>query len=316
MPKIDMSLVDLQAYRPALTRQADFDEYWERTLAEAAGVPLNAAIESVDYPVVGPTFQRIFYTGWRGARICGWYITPAGEGPFPTMIVYHGYAGNKGAIYGLLPWVAAGYAVVAVDTRGQCGDSDNPGSYSGGYWRGYMTQGILDPEEYYYRGAFVDCVRAIDFVVSRPELDAARIALTGISQGGGLTLAAAALDSRPRAAMPRVPYLCHYQRALEVSDKQPYWEIAEYCNLHPNREEKVFRTLSYCDNLNLASRITCPTLVTVGLQDLICPPSTVFGVYNQMGCTKDILVYPYMGHVDSVAQWEPMLRWANKYVLA
>jgi len=316
MPKIDMSLDDLQAYRPALTRQSDFDEYWERTLAESAGAPLDATIEDVDYPVAGPTFRRVFYTGWRDARICGWYITPAGAGPFPTVVVYHGYQGNKGTIYTLLPWVAAGYAVVSVDTRGQTGDSSDPGPHPGGHYKGYMTQGILQPEEYYYRGAFIDCVRALDFVESRPELDADRIALTGISQGGGLTLAVAALDRRPKAAMARVPFLCHYQRALEVSDKMPYWEIAEYCNWHPDREEQVFRTLSYCDNLNLASRITCPTLVTVGLQDLICPPSTVYGTYNQMGCKKEMLVYPYMGHADSVAQWEPMFRWASEYVLA
>lgn len=316
MPKIDMSLDDLQAYRPALTRQPDFNEYWQQTLEESAGTPLDATLEEIDYPIAGARVRRVFYAGWRGSRICGWYITPAGDGPSPTIVVYHGYSGSKNAIFELLPWITAGYAVLAVDTRGQSGDSTDPGPYSGGHWRGFMTQGILDPEEYYYRGAFIDCVRALDFVAAQPELDAGRIALTGVSQGGGLTLAVAALDSRPKAAMARVPFLCHYGRALEISDKMPYWEIAEYCNWHPDREAQVFRTLSYCDNLNLASRITCPTLVTVGLQDLICPPSTVFSVYNQMGCTKDILVYPYMGHADSTAQWEPMLQWAEKHVLA
>jgi cephalosporin-C deacetylase len=204
--------------------------------------------------------------------------------------------------------------VLSVDTRGQSGDSTDPTPYSTGHYRGYMTAGIVDPEEYYYRGAYIDCVRALDFVASRPELDAGRIGLTGISQGGGLTLAVAALDSRPKAAMPRVPFLCHYQRALQVSDKDPYWEIAQFLDRRPGDEEAAFRTLSYCDNLNLAPRITCPTLVTVGLQDLICPPSTVFGTYNHIGCTKEILVYPFMGHADNESQWEPLLRWAQTYV--
>ena len=314
MPKIDMSLEELRGYRPSLTRQPDFDEYWKRTLEESAGIPLDATIEPVDYPIEGLTFQRVFYAGWRGARICGWYILPVGKGPFPTLVVYHGYGGYKGAIYDQLPWVAAGYAVFAVDTRGQTGDSTNPGPYSSGHRKGYMTQGILDPEEYYYRGAFIDCVRALDFVESRPELDGDRIAVTGSSQGGGLSLAVAALDGRPRAAMAGVPFLCHYRRALELSDKDPYWEIAQYLNFYPDREEQAFRTLSYCDNLNLASRITCPTLVTVGLQDLVCPPSTVFGVYNQIGAKKEILVYPYMGHARSDAQWEPMFRWLQEHV--
>jgi cephalosporin-C deacetylase len=314
MPMIDMPLEALQTYRPAPTRQADFDAYWDRTLAESAATPLDARVEPVDYPVNGPAFYRVFYAGWRGARICAWYIRPAGDGPFPVVVVYHGYGGSKGAIYSLLPWVAAGYAAVAVDTRGQTGDSTDPTHYSTGHWPGYMTDGILDPEEYYYRGAYVDCVRALDFIATRPELNAARIALTGISQGGGLTLAVAALDPRPKAAMPRVPYLCHYRRAVDVSDKLPYWEIAQYLNRHPEHEETAFRTLSYCDNLNLASRITCATLVTVGMQDLICPPSTVFGTYNQMMCKKKMLVYPFMDHADNEAQWEQMLGWLRTFV--
>jgi len=314
MPMIDKPLEELRVYKPALTRQPDFDAYWERTLAESARTPLNPKMESIDYPVAGPSFHRILYDGWRGARICGWYVVPAGTGPFPVVVVYHGYGGNKSTIFSLLSWVAAGYATLAVDTRGQSGDSTDPTCYPTGHWRGYMTAGILDPEEYYYRGAYVDCVRALDFVASRPELDAGRIAITGVSQGGGLTLAVAGLDRRPKAAIPRVPFMCHYRRALQVSDKDPYWEIAQFLNRRPGDEEAAFRTLSYCDNLNLAPRITCPTLVTVGLQDLICPPSTVFGTYNHMTCAKEILVYPFMDHADNENQWEPMLSWVQTHV--
>ena len=74
---------------------------------------LNPRLEKIDYPVAGPTFYKASYDGWRKARIFGWYITPAGAGPFPTIVVYHGYGGNRGPIFGLLPWVAAGYAVLA-----------------------------------------------------------------------------------------------------------------------------------------------------------------------------------------------------------
>ena len=309
MPVFDMPLEELQSYRPQRTAEADLEAYWEQTLEESRRSPLNSAVELLDYPVDGPQFYQIWYDGWREARICGWFIAPPNEGPFPVVVVYHGYGGSKGAIYNLLPWVSAGYAVLAVDTRGQSGDSTDPEPSSTGHWRGYMTKGILDPDEYYYRGAFVDCVRALDFVCSRKELDHDRIVLTGSSQGGGLTLAVAALDQRPKAAAARVPFLCHYRRALEVSDELPYWEIAEYLNRHPAREEQAFRTLSYCDNLNLASWIRCPTLITVGLQDMICPPSTIFAVYNQMPCDKEVLVYPYMGHDESDAQWEPIFQW-------
>ena len=176
-----------------------------------------------------------------------------------------------------------------------------------------MTQGVRSAESYYYRGAYVDCVRALDFAVSRPKVDPNRIGVLGVSQGGGLSLAVAALDSRPKLSMPEVPFLCHYRRAVDVSSVNPYLEIAGYCNRYPEREAEVFRTLSYFDNLSLADRIKCPVLMTVGLQDLVCPPSTIFAVYNQIpGDAKEIIVYPYGSHESYATHHERKVAWARR----
>ena len=176
------------------------------------------------------------YTGWDGARIAGWYIQPAGQGPFPALVVYHGYSGSKGQPHSYFLWTLQGYAVLAVDTRGQSGASTDPTVYSSGRVKGWMTAGILDLEEYYYRGAYVDCVRALDVVAARPEVDRARVAVAGMSQGGALTLAVAGLDRRPVLAMPEMPYLCHFQRAVDVAVRMPYLEIADYYRYH-NHED-------------------------------------------------------------------------------
>lgn len=312
MPIVDLPLEELKAYHPDPNAPADLDQFWRETLAEAKQEPLNATLEQVDYPVAGLEVNRAYYDGWRGARICAWLIARTGARSQPTMVFYHGYSGNKGQVYDYLGWALQGYTVVAVDVRGQSGDSSDSDLYPSGHVTGWMTKGITSPQTYYYRGVYVDCVRALDFAVSRPEVDANRIGIAGVSQGGGLSLAVAALDSRPKLSMPEVPYLCHFRRALEVSNQNPYQELALYGNRYPDRVETMFDTLTYFDNLNLADRIGCPVLTTVGLQDLICPPSTIFATYNRIQTEKELRIYPFGGHEAYPTHHEHKLRWARR----
>lgn len=314
MPQIDLPLDQLRSYRPEPSAQPDIEAFWRRTLDEAQRQPLNVALESIEYPADGMKVGRLYYDGWQGARICGWYLAREGASGQPTLIVYHGYSGDKGQVHDYLGWAYQGYTVLAVDVRGQGGESSDAATYPGGHATGWMTQGITSPDDYYYRGVYVDCVRALDAAASRPEVDADRIGLTGVSQGGGLTLAVAALDPRPKLAMPEVPFLCHYRRALEVTNQNPYHEIAVYLNRKPANYDVVFQTLSYFDNLNLADRITCPVLMTVGLQDLICPPSTIYAVFNRISSNKEMRVYPFGGHERFPTHVEHEYRWAKRYL--
>jgi cephalosporin-C deacetylase len=160
---------------------------------------------------------------------------------------------------------------------------------------GFVTRGIGDPADYYYRRLFTDAARAVDTARDLPEVDAARVAVAGGSQGGAMAIAAAAL-ARPAAALVDVPFLCDIRRATEISDADPYGELVTYCKTHRDQVEQVFRTLSYIDGVNLAARATAPVLFSVGLMDMVCPPSTVFAAYNHWPGDKDISVWPYNGH--------------------
>ena len=163
-----------------------------------------------------------------------------------------------------------------------------------------MTAGIAAPQTYYYRGVYLDCVRALDVLAARPEVDATRLAVTGVSQGGGLSLAVAGLDERVRLCIPEVPYLCDFPRAVAITPDGPYREIAGYLRLCDSVEESAaLKTLSYFDNVNLAGLVKASCLVSVGLWDTICPPSTVFAAYNHLAGPKEIKVYPYMGHDEN-----------------
>jgi cephalosporin-C deacetylase len=144
---------------------------------------------------------------------------------------------------------------------------------------------------------FTDAVRAVEAALSRPEVDTERIAATGGSQGGGITLAAGALHHSVKVIMPDVPFLCHYRRATSIVDTAPYVEISNYCKTHREKIERVFQTLSYFDGVNFAARTTAHALFSVGLMDTVCPPSTVYAAYNHLpGATKEMRIYEYNNH--------------------
>jgi cephalosporin-C deacetylase len=308
MAFFDLPLNELKTYLPAREEPADFDSFWQSTLDEARAFPLNATFEKVDYGLVAQETFDVTFNGFGGQSVKGWLILPAQHVraqravPLPCVVEFIGYGGGRNFAIDWLLWASAGYAHFVMDTRGQgstWSPGDTPDLYADGgnaHYPGSMTKGILDPKHYYYRRVFTDAVRAIEAARSHSQIDASQIAVTGGSQGGGITIAAAGLVPDVVAAMPDVPFLCHYRRATEIEDTYPYKEIAEYCHVHRDQVDTVFKTLSYFDGVNFATRAEAKTLFSVGLMDKICPPSTVYAAYNHWAGEKDIKVYPYNGH--------------------
>jgi cephalosporin-C deacetylase len=189
-----------------------------------------------------------------------------------------------------------------MDTRGQgsswrSGDTpDFEPTGSGPQFPGFMTRGILDPQTYYYRRLFSDGLRAVETARLHPAVDPEQIAVLGGSQGGGIALAVAGLVPGLAAVLPEVPFLCHQRVATEITDQGPYQEITRYCQVHRDKVEQVFTTLSYFDGVNFAARAEAPALFSVGLMDEVCPPRTVFAAYNHYAGEKDIRVWPYNEH--------------------
>ncbi len=303
MALVDLPLDELRVYRPPLDEPADFDAFWSATLAESRAKRSPAVVDEVDSHLETIQAFDVTFTGFDGQPIKAWLLHPAGRsGPLPTIVEYIGYGGGRGRPVDWLVWASAGYAHLVMDTRGQgaswrSGDtSDIEATGTGPQVPGVMTRGILDPATYYYRRLMTDAVLAVDAARELPIVDGSRIAVCGASQGGGLALAAAALAPGVVGAIVDVPFLCHYRRALEVSDVLPYVEIRDFLRSHRLEEAQVFRTLGYFDGRSFAARATVPALFSVGLEDLITPPSTVFAAYNEYAGPKEIRVWPYSGH--------------------
>jgi cephalosporin-C deacetylase len=304
-----MPLTELRQYKPAITAQHDMAAFWKRSLEALRREPLSVNLSVRPLPLKGIDVFDVNYLGAGDALITGELIVPTGAKAAPGIVVFHGYNGRRPHTFHVLHWAAVGAVVLTVDVRGQRGGASDNAVYPGPRTAGYMTAGIEDPNTYYYRHVFLDAVRAVDVLAGREEVDPNRLAVYGLSQGGALALATAALEPRVALCMSEVPFLCDFARAVSICGTNPYQEIAQYCRpLLEEQVNRIFRTLSYFDNVNLAGRIDARTLISVGLCDTICPPSGIFGVYNHLTCDKRIEIYPYMGHEASTDFLELCMR--------
>ena len=298
----DLPLDELVRYRPSVAEPPDFDAFWRRTLTEARSHDLDVRCEPVDTPYRTVAVHDVSFRGYAGDRVAAWLTTPRDAGrPLPAVVEFLGYGGGRDLPGSSLAWASAGYAHLVMDTRGQGagwgGGGDTPDPHgSGPSAPGVMTRGVEDPDTYYYRRLMTDAVRAVDAVRALPAVPVESVSVQGISQGGGLALAAAGLVPDLAAVLPDVPFLCHYRRALEVCDGDPYDESTRYRAGRRGAVEQVFATLSYCDAVNFAKRAGAPAFFSVALRDVTCPPSTVYAAYNHYAAEKEMVVYEFNDH--------------------
>ncbi len=152
----------------------------------------------------GVVIEKLYFQSRPGLYVTGNLYRPKKvEGKLPAVLYVCGHSGrgrdgNKTAFQDHGLWFASnGYVCLIIDTL-QLGEIPgiHHGTYSQGRWwwqaRGYTPAGV-------------ECwngIRAIDYLVGRPDVDAGRLAVTGISGGGASTVWIAAADERVKCAVP------------------------------------------------------------------------------------------------------------------
>ena len=287
--------------------QPDFAEFWQRAKAELKTVDPQYKMIRIDSLCTDKhDIYLIEMRSLGNALIRGWYQVPVKPGRYPAIMQVPGYGGNE-----IPSYINYGDDIIGfgLNIRGHGNSKDDVG------FTNYLINNIEDKEKYVYRGAYMDCVRGIDFLCSRPEVDTSRIAVEGASQGGALTFATAALNNdRIAVCAPQVPFLSDFRDYFRVAT----WPGNEFKNYVETEKkltwDEVYYTLSYFDIKNLAPMIRAPLLMGVGLMDDVCPPHINFAAYNNVTCEKKYLVYPQAGHGLPQAFYYAKMDWIkNKF---
>lgn len=298
----DMPLEAMGSYKGVNPRPADFDAYWERALGELDEWDADIELTTAEFLAPNLRCLHLRFTGIGGSRVYAKLVLPAkGAAPVPAVLRFHGYSGNSGDWFGLLPYAAMGWAVAALDCRGQGGLSEDRGVVGGMTWTGHIVRGLdAGPDQLYYRGVYLDAVRLARIVMALDEVDDERVFVVGESQGGALGLACAALEPRIAKAAVQCPFLCDFKRVWQLDLlKDAYDELFYYLRRFDPRHERIdeiWTRLGYIDIQHLAPRVQGEVLMVVGLMDTVCPPSTQFAAYNSIASAKSMLLYPEFKH--------------------
>lgn len=272
----------------------DFDQFWSDIMDEVNTIPLNPTVEYVPSRSTDEVdVYEIHYDSLDNLRIAGWYCVPKEAyiaPPYPGLLFVPGYVSEP-----TLPksWAKMGYATVGVAPRGKLRSNHH---YNPGY-PGLLVNNIIDRHTYSYRGFYIDACRAVDFLLTRSEVDHSRIGVHGSSQGGALTVTTAALRSDViTCGAAGAPYLCGFMDAAALTNSYPYEEINDYLRQYPDHEPLVRETLNYFDGVNFAPMIKGDMFIYIGLEDDVCPPETGYALYNALTCPKELHTFENCAH--------------------
>ena len=302
MPCVDMSLEKLYTYQGRNPRPEDFDKFWDDSIAEMNSIDPNPQFKPFEFPSKAADCFELTFTSTKGAKIYAKLLKPKNiMGKVPAVLKFHGLSGDSGHWSNSLNYVSQGFVVASLDCRGQGGFSEDVGGTLGTTHTTQFIRGLDgDPKDLHCRDLFLDTAMLARIVMGLDYVDETRIGVTGGSQGGGLSIACAALVPEIKLCAPFYPYMSDYKRVFEMDLNKGAYEGLRYYfrNFDPTheREDEIFTKLGYIDIQHLAPRIKARVMMGTGLMDTTCPPSTQFAAYNKITSEKQVIIYPDYGH--------------------
>jgi cephalosporin-C deacetylase-like acetyl esterase len=300
------ALYEGEKIRPVSDEPGDFDSFWAKAIETARQMPLNPM--KVLLPEKSTATQDVYEVSFQNigfSRVYGILIVPKKPGKYPAILQVPGA--------GVRPYNGANYGddVISLEI-GIHGISVTlqPTVYytlSGGALNGYWGFSKNNKDNFYYKRVYTGCVRAVDYLFSLPEFDGQTVGVTGGSQGGALSIVTAALDPRIKFLAPIHPALCDLGGFLKkraggwphfFSDSKP--------------ESGEVETLAYYDVVNFARRIKVPGFYTWGLNDVTCPPTSMYAAYNVITAPKELDLYIDTGHWTYPEQQASLSQWLKK----
>jgi cephalosporin-C deacetylase-like acetyl esterase len=288
--------IDAEKIQPVVTNPEDFDLFWKNAMSDLAKTPLDVkVIPAYDKSTDKVQVSYVNIQNVGGSRLYGTLCSPKSPGKYPAIVNLPG-AGIRP--YGPdLEMAEKGFVVLSIGIHGIPVNME-PQVYSSleaGALKGYFLFNPEHRDRYYYKRVYLGCIRSIDFLSMMPEVDTAKIAVTGNSQGGALSIVTAALDKRVKVLAAIHPALCDLPAYL--SGRAGGWpHFFQESNLSKYDAKVLQQSLAYYDVVNFAKRLNVPGLYTWGFNDETCPPSSMYAAFNSIKAPKELALYVETGH--------------------
>jgi len=295
---------DVTAIKPTVETPADFTAYWDRVAADAAAAKVSLTRLEEASRSTGTVMVYRIAVAAAGETSLGWLSVPKFPGRYPGLLLLPGDRARY--ITPNASLADCGFVVMTIEPTGQ--------TTVDSALHTLITRASVnfnDPARFGLRAVMIRDLRALSALATVPEVDPNRLAVSGVGLGGGLALILGAVDDRVQAVAADVPFYCQIE-LNRAGRNWPYWEVDSYLRTHPTEEQAVLQTLRYYDAANFAPRITCPVLVSAGIEDAYSRPNTIYGVYNRLVGPKAIKLYPGGHDGGGYKHWEEKIRWLGQ----
>lgn len=297
---------------PKTELPGDFLQFWEKAKLEAAKIPMDVKMSLIPekctekvniYNVSLQNFEN-------GCCLYGVLCVPKGTGKYPAILKLpsagvRGYGGDVAN-------AAKGYIIFEIGLHGIPVNLpwEVYSNLNAGALKGYHSFNLDDRDKYYYKRAYLGCVRAVDFISQLPEYDGENLITMGNSQGGALSIVTAALDSRVKGVVAFYPALC--DQVGYLYNQAGGWPHT-FNNGKNNTPEKI-KTVQYYDVVNFARYIKVPGFYSFGYNDSSTPPTSVFSALNMIKAPKEIFIAEETGHYSYPEQRNASWKWVRSFL--
>lgn len=289
-------------YKGSSKKPIDFDDFWDKKISQVETHKFSYTLVKKNINSNVALFFDLFFEAIDGAKIHAQLVTPKNlKKRYPGSLWFHGYHCDSGDWVDKIGVVAEGIVILALDCRGQGGESEDNTKTVGMTTKGLIVRGIEEGHSnLYFVRQFLDLASAAKILMNFDYVDENEITTRGSSQGGGLAIACAALVPKVKNVIATYPFLSDYRKAYSLDCQNTAFEELSYWfqfkdPLH-KKEEWFFQELEYIDIQNLAPRIQATVHWIVGGSDKIVPPITQMATYNKIRSTKLLYILPEFGH--------------------
>ena len=288
-----------EQFKPSGLKPTRFDDFWDELGRELASVPVAATLDLLPLRTTDfATCYEVYLTSIGPYRIFSYYTVPNGDGPFPAILHAPGYA----SVVTVAPHEERQrYITMCLCARGQR-RSDRPFAAS---FPGQAIVGVEEAKTFIYRGIVADTLRAIDFLLSRREVDARRISLIG----SDLAFIGAALRPTVRAVQVTDPALYAAGDLAPRTSVYPHEEWSELARTRPEIAPAMWDTLGYYDPLFFAPRVTADVWLSVGPQGSIFSRATAASLVAATAGKVDVDERTGYGFLD----YRRAIAWRNEH---